>query len=76
MELNLGMCSAVNLKNIGDDAHGRHGGIDVRIPHHEFLQDVILNGSHQRIQFHSLLLGCDNVESQNGQHRAIHRHAH
>ena len=32
-------------EDIGDDLHGRFRGVDVRVPHHELLEDVVLDCS-------------------------------
>ena len=55
------------------DAAGR---IDIGVAHHEFFQDVVLNGSAQLLRRHALLFGRDNVERHDRQHRAIHGHRH
>ena len=63
-------------KNIGDDAHRIRGRIDVGVAHHEFLQNIVLNGARQLGLRHALFLGGDDVERQHGQDRAIHGHGH
>ena len=62
-------------EDVADDAHGRRGRIDERVPHHELFEDVVLDGPGQQVLAHPLLLGCDDVERQNRQHRAVHGHA-
>ena len=42
------------LKDVPDDSDGGLWGEDVGVPHHELLQDVILNGASQLILFGSL----------------------
>ncbi len=62
-------------KNVTDDTHRRRRRIDERVPHHEFLENVVLNGAGQLIPAHPLFLSRHYVECQNGQHRPIHGHA-
>ena len=62
------------LEDIGDDLHRRQRRIDVGVAHHELLEDVVLDGALQLVLRHALLLGGDDVESQDGQHGAIHGH--
>ena len=62
-------------EDVTDDAHRRRRRINERVAHHEFLQDVVLNGARQLFLRHALLLSRRDVEGQNGQHRTVHRHA-
>ena len=36
-------------ENVGDDLHRRLGRIDIGIPHHEFFEDVVLDGAGQLV---------------------------
>ena len=61
-------------ENIANYAHGGLGRIDVRIPHHELLEYVVLYGTGQLGLINALLFGSQNVERHYGQHRAVHGH--
>ena len=63
-------------ENIGDDAQRRLRRIDVGVAHHEFFEDVVLDGAGEFFRRHALLLGGDDVERQHRQHRAVHGHRH
>jgi hypothetical protein len=60
--------------DVGDDAHRRFGRIDVGVAHHEFFEDVVLDGARQLLAADARLLGRDDVAGQYRQHRAVHRH--
>jgi len=62
------------FENIGDDAHGRLGRINVGIPHHELFQNVVLNGAGQFFLGNALLFRGHDVPRQNGQHGPVHGH--
>ena len=74
MELNFGMFLRSELKNIGNDPHGRYGRINVGIPHHEFLQDIILDGPGSVLPSDSLLFGSNNIKCQDRKYRTVHGH--
>ena len=61
-------------KNVGNQPHAGGRWIDVGIADHELLQDVVLDGSAEVAQGHSLLFRGDNVKGQNRDDRAIHGH--
>ena len=61
---------------VGHDAHGRPGRIYVRIAHHEFLQNVVLNGAGKHRGRNALLLCGHDVKGHHGQHGAVHGHRH
>ena len=61
-------------ENIANYAHGGLGRIDVRIPHHELLEYVVLYGTGQLGLINALLFSSQNVERHYGQHRAVHCH--
>ncbi len=63
-------------EDVGDDLHRRRGRVDVGVADHELLQNVILNRSGELLGLDALLLGRDDVERQDGQHRAVHGHGH
>ena len=62
------------LEDVGNNLHGRQRGVDVGVAHHELLQDVVLDGALQLFLGNALLLGGNDIESQNGQHGAVHGH--
>ena len=61
-------------KDVTDDAHGGFGRVDVRVADHELLEDIVLDGAAEDGLIHALLLRRQDVERQDGQHRAVHRH--
>jgi hypothetical protein len=42
-------------KDVSNEFHGELWRVDVRVPHHEFLEDVILNGTMKLLQLCSLV---------------------
>ena len=50
--------------------------VDIGVAHHEFFEDVVLDGARQLLLRHALFLGRDDIERQHGQHRAVHGHRH
>ena len=61
-------------EDVGNDAQAWCRRVDVGIPHHKFLENVVLNGALQGIKAMTLLLRGNNVEGQNGQHGTVHGH--
>ena len=61
-------------KNIADDAHAWSGWIYIGVAHHEFLQNIILDGARKLFRFETLLFGGYDKKRHDGNHRAIHRH--
>src|SRR6056297_193069 len=51
-------------KNVRDDAHGGGRRINVRVPDHELLENIILDSALQLLQLHALLLGGHDVKGQ------------
>ena len=62
--------------DIADNFHRRLRRINVGIAHHEFFQNVVLNGARQLLLADALLFGRDNIAGQHRKHRAIHGHGH
>src|SRR5204863_535248 len=62
--------------DVAHDAHARPRRIDVGIAHHELLEDVVLDGALQLFRWHALLFRRDDEEGHDGQHGAVHGHAH
>ena len=63
-------------EDVGDDAQRRPGRIDVGVAHHELFEDVVLDRAAELLRRHALLLGRDDVERHDRQHRAVHGHRH
>jgi len=63
-------------EDVGDDPHRRRRRVDVGVANHELLEDVVLDRARELLQLHPLLLGRDDVERQDRQHRAVHGHRH
>ena len=51
-------------------------GVDVGVADHELLEDVVLDRAGELLGRHALLLGGHDVEGEDRQHRAVHRHRH
>ena len=64
------------LDNVGDDPHRGLGRIDIGVPHHEFLEDIVLNGAGQNRFIVALLLAGHDETGQHRDHGAVHRHRH
>ena len=64
------------LEDIADDAHGHFRRVDVGVAHHEFLQDIVLDGAGHDFLVHPLLYAGLDEESQDGQHCPVHGHGH
>ncbi len=63
-------------KYIGDDAQRRFWRIDVGVAHHEFFEDVVLDGASEFFRRHALLFGGGDIERQHREHGAVHGHRH
>ena len=61
-------------EDVADDAHRPFGRVDVGVAHHVLFEDVVLDGAGQLLMTDALLLGSDDVEGHDGQHRAVHGH--
>ena len=64
------------LDDVGHDPHRRLGRVDVGVPDHELLEDVVLDGPGELVLGDALLLGGDDVARQHRQDGAVHRHRH
>ncbi|CAB5392094.1 unnamed protein product [Rhizophagus irregularis] len=62
--------------DVRDDPHARLGRVDVCVADHELLEDVVLDGPVEQVLRHALLLASDDEESEDRDHRAVHRHRH
>jgi hypothetical protein len=78
--MNTNMSTKYYFGNVGNDvsndAHRGFWWVDESVTNHEFLENVILNGSTELIQLKSLFLTCHNVHGQDGQDCAVHGHGH
>ena len=61
-------------ENVRNDPHRGGRRVDIGVAHHEFLQNIILNGAGQRRRGNALFLGRCDEQRQHRHHRAIHRH--
>ena len=61
-------------EDIADDPHGAFRRIDIRVAHHEFFENVVLDGAVELFRRHALLFSRHDVERHDGQHRAVHSH--
>ncbi len=63
-------------ENIGDNAHGGFGRIDVGVAHHVLFENVILNRARKLVLADSLFFSRNDVEGHDGQNRAVHGHGY
>ncbi len=63
-------------EDVRDDPHRPGRRVDVGVADHELLEDVVLDRAGELLGRHALLLGRDDVEGEDRQHRAVHRHRH
>ena len=61
-------------EDVADDPHRRGRRVDVGVADHELFEDVVLDRPGELLRRHPLLLGGDDVEREDRQHRAVHRH--
>ena len=64
------------LDDVGDDPHRWLGRVDVRVPDHELLEDVVLDGPGEPLLADALLLAGDDEAGEHREHGAVHRHRH
>ena len=62
------------LEDVGDDAHREFRGIDICVAHHEFLEDVVLDGTGHFLKLGSLFEASVDVEGEHGKNGAVHGH--
>ena len=60
--------------DIRHNPHRGFGRINIGVAHHEFFQNVILNGPRKRRARHTLFFACDDKTGEDRNHRTIHRH--
>ena len=61
---------------VGDDPHRELGGINVGVAHHEFLEDIVLDGTGHLFKLGALFQTGVDVEGEHGEHSAVHGHRH
>ena len=61
-------------ENVGYDLHGFCRRVNVSVPHHKLLQNVVLNGAGEIGLVGALLLARDDKHGQDRQNSAVHRH--
>ena len=66
--------ASCEVDDIGDDSHTGFGGIDIGIPNHELLEDVVLDCPRQLGCWNALLLCRHDETGQDRQDSPIHRH--
>ena len=64
------------LEDIGDNAHGEFRRVDVGITHHEFLKNVVLDGTGHFFELGALFEAGVDVECEYGEYCAVHGHRH
>lgn len=64
----------LELKNIAYDPHGHLRRVDVGVTHHEFLENIILDGSSEVFVLGSLLEGSRDVHGHDWKHCSVHGH--
>ena len=72
--IELGHVPGGESEDVGDDAHRGSRGIDVGVAHHVFLENVVLNGAGELLDFDALLLGGHDIKRQDRQNGPVHRH--
>ena len=60
--------------DVTDDFHRWRRRVDIGVAHHEFFQDVVLDGAGQLVLAHALLLGSNDITGQHRQYRTVHGH--
>ena len=63
-------------ENIGDDFHRGGGRIDKGVPHHELLENVVLDRAAEFFGRNALFFTGHDIERHDRQDRAIHGHRH
>jgi len=64
------------LKDICDEFHRRLWRIDVRITHHELLEDIVLYGAAEFFLFYALFFCCDDIKCHDRNHCSVHSHGY
>ncbi len=59
---------------VGDDPHRHFRGIDIGVAHHEFLEDVVLDGAAEFFELCPLFQGGHDVKCHHGKDGAVHGH--
>ena len=62
------------FKNICHNLHGRSWWIDIGVPHHKFLQNIVLDGSRKLFHRNTLLQTSNNIKGHNWDYSPVHGH--
>ena len=62
--------------DVGNDAHGGLGRIDISVADHELLENVVLDGAGKLLRGNALFLAGNDKARQHRQHGAVHGHRH
>ena len=62
------------FENITNDTHGHSRWVNVGVTYHEFLQDIVLNGTCKDLLVDALFDASGNEECQNRKNGAVHGH--
>ena len=74
--IELGHVLGSIFEDIGNNLHGECWRVDVSVAHHEFLQDIVLDGTGHFFQLGALLQSGVNVEGHNRKNGTVHGHGH
>ena len=64
------------LENVADDTHGHIRRIDVGVTYHEFLQNIVLNGTGHDLLVYALFFTGYDEEGQDRKNGAVHGHGY
>ncbi len=64
------------LEDVGDDSHREFRRVDVGVAHHEFLEDVVLDGTGHFFEARALFEAGVDIEGEHGEHGAVHGHGY
>ncbi|CDD48410.1 uncharacterized protein BN800_01406 [Bacteroides sp. CAG:875] len=64
------------FKDVGNNLHGEGRRINISVAHHEFLQNIVLDGSGHFFQFGPLFQSRIDVERHDGKYRPVHGHGY
>ena len=64
------------FENVADDTHGHIRRIDVGVTNHEFLQNIVLNGTGHDLLIYALFFTGYDEEGQDRKYGAVHGHGY
>ena len=62
------------LEDVGDNTHRELRRINIGVAHHEFLKDIVLDGTGHFVKLCTLFQACIDVESKYGKNGSVHGH--